>query len=89
VGFGPQQLYTLKVTYTPSAPSIKCQMHASNDSQSLSVAEFAAAGAESTAELDANLDQKHKDDLQAAKSCIMAAQSVLTRRVGFRYGGQT
>jgi hypothetical protein len=79
VGFGPQQLYALKITYTPSAPNIQC--HASNASLGLSDAELAAAG---EAELDASLQQKRKDDLQAAKSCIMAAQSVLTRLVGFR-----
>lgn len=79
VRFGSQQLYALKVIYTPSAPSITC--HASRGLQGMPGAEPVAAGA---AELDAAMAQEHKDGVQAAQSCIMAAQSVLTRTVGFR-----
>lgn len=85
--FGPQQLYTLRVTYTPSAAHIQCRAVVGGQDQGMSgginVAE-AAVSPGTAEELDARVAQKRIDDVQVAQTCIKAAQSVLTRRVGFR-----
>jgi hypothetical protein len=73
VQHGPQQLYDVQVTYTPTSPSIACR-----SSSSSTVVTNGPANVTGNVDVDA-LDQELN-----TVACIRAAQSSMSRRIGFR-----
>lgn len=70
LNYGPQQLYDVWVDYTPTSPSITCRGSGVTDTTSSVTSDSVAAN-------------KAQQEVDVA-ACIRAAQSVVTRRIGFR-----
>lgn len=79
LGYGTQQLYDLQVTYTPTSPTITCR-GSKHTAGGLAAAE--ATGATINTHEMGNAQQQQQE--QEMARCIKAAQSSITRRVGFR-----